>query len=91
MARFNPHEDSADSVYKAAEYWRDTCLLSDGSIFSSDRILWTKELLDELDERFVQNLDMGEGDFFEKLTADGPIRQASVDNDQARVGRLPNW
>lgn len=69
MARFNPHEESADAVYEAAETWRDTCLLSDGSIFSSDKNLWTKELLDELDERFVQNLDAGEGDFFEKLEA----------------------
>lgn len=69
MARFNPHEDSADAVYEAAEYWRDNCLLANGSVFGSDSHLWTKDLLDELDERFVQNLDAGEGDFFEKLEA----------------------
>ncbi|KUJ77773.1 AAA family ATPase [Ruegeria profundi] len=69
MARFNPHEESAEAVYAAAETWLDTCLLGDGSIFSSNNNLWTKELLDELDERFVQNLDAGEGDFFEKLEA----------------------
>ncbi len=67
MARYNPHEDSAEAVYKAAELWRNTCLLADGSIFFSGRELWTKDLLDELDDNFVKNLDAGEGDFFEKL------------------------
>ena len=69
MARFNPHEDSVDAIYQAADEWRDKCLLANGSVFFADRHLWTNELLDELDERFVKNLDMGEGDFFGKLEA----------------------
>lgn len=69
MSKFNPHEGSASAVYKAAESWRDICLLGDGSILSADSQLWTKDLLDELDVRFVKNLNAGEGDFFEKLEA----------------------
>lgn len=69
MARFNPHEESAEAVYKAAESWRDTCLLANGSLFVEGRQLWTTALFDELDEHFVQNLDAGDGDFFEKLEA----------------------
>lgn len=69
MARYNPHEDSAEAVYKAATEWRDRCLLANGSIFLDDGELWTEQLLDELDERFVQNLDAGDGDFFKKLEA----------------------
>jgi hypothetical protein len=67
MARYNPHEKAASAVYDAAELWRDTCLLEQGSIFSSTKSLWTKALLDELDKLFVQRIDMGEGNFFEKL------------------------
>ena len=68
MARYNPHHiNSASAVYAAAERWRDTCLLADGSVFFSDRNLWTKNLLDELDTQFVQRIDMGEGSFWEKL------------------------
>jgi 5-methylcytosine-specific restriction protein B len=32
-----------------------------------DLALWTRAVLDEVDQRFVQNLDLGEGSFFEKL------------------------
>ncbi|WP_258124305.1 hypothetical protein [Mesorhizobium onobrychidis] len=65
MARFNPHHD-ASHIYDAAQAWERHCLSEDGSVFS-DSQLWTPTLLDELDRRFVQNLDEGDGDFFEKL------------------------
>jgi 5-methylcytosine-specific restriction protein B len=68
LARYNPHRD-AQPVHKAAETWSARCLIADRSVFLDDRNLWTPELLDELDRRFVQNLDEGEGDFFEKLEA----------------------
>jgi MoxR-like ATPase len=50
----------------AADLWRQRCLLSDGSILS-DKRLWTPENVGYLDRFFVQNLDTGEGTFFEKL------------------------
>lgn len=65
MSRFNPTRDTG-SIYDAAAAWRDRCLLADGSVLS-DKALWTVALLDELDERFVKNLDAGEGDFLSKL------------------------
>lgn len=67
MARYKTDDYDASPIYGAAEQWRNRCLLSDGSIFSSEKHLWTEENFDELDEHFVQNLDAGEGDFFEKL------------------------
>ena len=42
---------------------------ADGSVFTDGKSLWTTTLLDELDRWFVQNLDEGEGDFFDKLKA----------------------
>src|SRR6516162_11381386 len=52
---------------KAAEAWRDRCLLRDGSIFS-DELIWTLPHLDELDRFFIQDPREGaEGSFYDKL------------------------
>jgi len=66
MSRFNPHH-YAEPVHTAASEWSKRCLLNDGSMFSDHLQLWTPGLLEELDQRFVQNLNSGEGDFFSKL------------------------
>lgn len=66
LSSFNPHHD-ARPVYDAANQWRETCLLRSGSILSPAENLWTAAHLDELDQRFVKNLDAGEGDFLSKL------------------------
>lgn len=68
MSRYNPHY-SAEPIHHAATRWRERCLEQDLSVLSEEKKLWTPEVLDELDRHFVQNLDMGEGDFFEKLKA----------------------
>lgn len=68
LARFNPDHD-AEPIYESAKTWGQHCLVEDGSILSRGMKLWTPEILDELDTRFVQNLDEGEGDFFGKLEA----------------------
>lgn len=66
MSRFNPTHNTG-SIYDAAAKWRDRCLLADGTVLSVAGALWTNHLLDELDQRFVKNLDEGEGDFLSKL------------------------
>ena len=53
--------------HDAVATWRDQCLLADGSVFASEEGLWTEPFLDEIDQRFVKNLDAGEGDFLSKL------------------------
>lgn len=68
VARFNPFHDAVP-IYGAAKEWAQRCLTLDSSVFSNERQLWTPLLLDELNKRFVQNLDEGEGNFFEKLKA----------------------
>ena len=45
----------------------ERCLVADGSVLADDFDLWTPPLLEELDQRFVRNLDAGEGNFLEKL------------------------
>ena len=66
MGRYIPNHDSRP-VYAAAQEWAERCLVEDGSVFSDELRLWCPELLDELDQRFVRNLDAGEGNFLEKL------------------------
>lgn len=66
MSRFNPNHASAGDVFAAAATWKNTCLLEDGSLFSS-RSLWTETLLQELVRDFVQQGGVGQGSFLEKL------------------------
>lgn len=66
MARFNPHHDTRP-IYQAADLWRKKSLLADGSVLASGEKLWTSPLLNELDQRFVQNPDAGDGNFLSKL------------------------
>ena len=53
-------------VYAAAQEWGERCLVEDGSVFGRIAAL-APGAVDELDQRFVRNLDAGEGNFLEKL------------------------
>ncbi len=68
MSKFNPNHVVAP-IYDAAVSWKARCLKADGSSLSDDQNLWTSALLDELDQRFVMNPDVGGGDFLSKLKA----------------------
>ena len=68
MSRFNPFR-AVKPIYDAAARWQAKCLEDDTSLLAHGRHLWTPTLLDELDQQFVQNLDEGQGSFWEKLQA----------------------
>ena len=57
---------SAEAILAAAEKWKQQCLLDSGSLFTKKR-LWTQENFDQLRIHFVENLDKGSGNFYEKL------------------------
>ncbi len=64
----------ATPVLNAAAHWRDRCLLDEGSVFT-DQPIWTASAVQGLITHYVENLDEGEGDFFqkfEKQMADAP-------------------
>lgn len=84
MARYNPDADLS-SLYETIDRLRSDCLIGDGSLLSPGRQLWTAENFTELQRTYVQNLDEGEGKFFEKLkvqltdtTADGRCLMAEL-------------
>ncbi len=70
MSRYNPdnHPDNHTApIYEAAQKWRDKALTAEQSVLADGKKLWTLPLLDELDQRYVQNPDAGEGNFLSKL------------------------
>ena len=53
-------------VLRAARRWRDRCLLNAGSVLT-EKSLWTSENVGYLVRHYVENLDYGDGGFFQKL------------------------
>ena len=53
-------------VFKAAEVWRQRCLLGSKSLFSNST-LWTKNNFEELKTLFVDNPILGKRKFYDKL------------------------
>lgn len=66
MSIHNPHHANAPEVFRAAQLWRDRCFLHNASIFS-DQLLWTAEMLEEVQNHFVGRLDVVGIDFSDKL------------------------
>ncbi|MFC1577651.1 AAA family ATPase [Thermodesulfobacteriota bacterium] len=60
-------EKKSKSMLEAGEHWRQNGILSDGSVFG-EKSLWKLEHLLSLDKYFINQLDEGEGNFFEKLS-----------------------
>src|SRR5262249_25100754 len=54
------------AIVAAAEQWKQTCFLHDGSVLSNSR-LWTVSNLTSLDQHFIQNPQHGDERFLEKL------------------------
>ncbi len=54
------------NILDATEKWKQQCLLDGGSLFSEES-LWTQENFNQLRIHFVENLDKGSGNFYEKL------------------------
>lgn len=61
-----PRPSPDHPVLCAAAHWRDRCLRKDKSVFT-EKSLWTSENVGYLVRYFAENLDEGEGSFFEKL------------------------
>ena len=70
------HTVDTSPVLKAAEYWKENCLLIEGSVFS-DLPLWTQENFEELRQEFVENPIKGSQSFNEKISEQ--LQSASKD------------
>ena len=59
--------EGSKNVYVAAQKWVDAALRNDGSLFTPDKAIWTKELLAELHKCYVDNPDVPGSNFYDKL------------------------
>ena len=62
------YDYNATQKINAATIWRDQCLLGNGSVFTDENI-WIPQYLDDLTTYFVNNVDTGEGAYYEKLSS----------------------
>lgn len=60
-------DDGAEQVYAAAQKWVNCALLSNDSLFTPGKLIWTPELLGELHTRVLNRPDEGSESFLEKL------------------------
>ena len=66
MGSRKTHE-GAENVYAAAQKWVDRALRADDSLFTPGAKIWSSEWLGELRERFLDQPDVGQGSFYDKL------------------------
>ena len=59
--------DGVENVYSAAQKWVECALKDEGSLFTPGTPIWTKELLGELRQCYLNQPDMPGEDFYDKL------------------------
>ena len=59
--------EGIENVYAAAQMWVDAALRKDDSLFTPGKAIWTKELLGELRECYLDSPDTSRRNFYDKL------------------------
>ncbi len=59
--------EGPEKVYAAAGKWVDAALRSDDSLFTPGTPVWTLEVLGELQEKYLEQPDLGNGGFWQRL------------------------
>ena len=93
MSRHIPKNPHAKFLHEAAEYWRDNCLLGEGSVFSDEK-LWNREYFEhDLQEHYIKRLNDGGDalDFFKRLEIQMEGAKPEVKKLMAEVWWLVNF
>lgn len=85
MSRYCGDRNAAPAL-EAAEHWKQTALLSDGSVFSDENV-WTIQNFDELLKSIVNTLDEGIGGYWIKLSQ----QLADKSSATCRLAAEINW
>ena len=85
MSRYS-HAHATEHLLAAAQRWKETCLLEDGSLFS-DKQLWTLGNLEELDRGFSKNPIGGADSYVQKLS----LQLADTSADAIQLMAELNW
>ena len=59
--------DGAERVYAAAKAWVERSLQTDDSLFTPGKPIWSRQLLGELRERFLDSPEEVKGNFVQEL------------------------
>ena len=78
MALFTKEGIDTTAIYRAAEVFRDRCLLHDGSLLFENAAVWTADNLARFHHKFVEGGDASEGTFTEKLKGQLKDQEQSV-------------
>lgn len=68
MSRFSPHFNHAPRVFEAADQFKQRCLMEQRSLLLDGHTLWTAAYFEELTDNYVRQPDIGDGNFYSKLT-----------------------
>ena len=74
-----------ENVYAAAQMWVDAALRKDDSLFTPGKAIWTRELLGELRECYLDSPDPSARSFYDKLRDQLAGRSARVHQLMAEV------
>ncbi|MBN3750410.1 AAA domain-containing protein [Burkholderia sp. Se-20373] len=67
MSLFNPHHSNALQVFKAAQDFKQQCLINQQSLFVPRQTIWTTPHFESLVTNFVNQPDAGDSGFYKKL------------------------
>lgn len=65
MARYSEHD--TNNIYQAADAFRASCLLRDGSLLFDEEAVWSPAVLDRIHKAFVATPDEGDRSFIVKF------------------------
>lgn len=68
MSRYIPEKSHSNKVFSIAEEFKERCLLNEQSLLLDGVTLWTPEHFSALIEHYVNQPDIGDGGFYDKLT-----------------------
>lgn len=60
-------DPDATHIYTAVEKWKERSLLGSAALFDPDTKVWTQEVVDEIYSLFIEQSDLGNRSFMEKL------------------------
>ena len=64
---YDQKPNETEAIYGAAQRWRNSCLIEDGSILWPGEQIWTTKNLKMLKEVYVDHPDFSKSSFEEKL------------------------
>ena len=80
--------DGVEKVYAAAAKWVDRALRKDGSLFSPGSSIWSRQWLEDLRQRFLDQPEVPGNGFYDKLSR-AAAKHTTVAERKCTTGVMP--